>query len=388
MLILSPSWMGVMLITVAIHWLLADHLRGWWLILVTACYVGFYSPDSLVLLSIFTVVLYYGAGKVGHLSGRRLVLLIAFNAAVLCVYKALAALSVQPDSSGGGVSTFIIPLGLSYYAFRSIHFAIERYKGSIASVEFYGMIQYLFFLPTLVAGPIHRFPEFSRDLQRKRWDGFMFAEGIERILYGYAKIVFLSHLLVSYYLELYIRDTVPVNPSLAAYMDMLQGGLNGYFLFAGYTDIAIGFGLLMGYRVMENFNWPLLRENIAVFWRNWHASLSSWCRDYVYMGVIATTRSPALGALASMIVMGLWHEFSIRYVLWGVYHGLGIAIWQQFQRLKAYFPSIGNRAVRWAWQLFSILLTLHFVMVGFLLVRHDTLSGFLDQLKQIIWLMQ
>src|SRR5690606_22484260 len=97
-----------------------------------------------------------------------------------------------------------------------------------------------------------------------------------------------------------------------------------YFKFSGYSDIAIGVSRLLGFRVMENFHYPFIAQNIGDFWKRWHISLSSWCRDYAYMPVWSRLRNGALAALASMLILGLWHELSWRYLAWGLYHGAGI----------------------------------------------------------------
>jgi alginate O-acetyltransferase complex protein AlgI len=128
---------------------------------------------------------------------------------------------------------------------------------------------------------------------------------------------------------------------------------------------------------MENFRWPLLKPNIAEFWKSWHISLSSWCRDYVYMLVVSFTRRPALGVIAAMLAIGLWHEISHRYILWGIYNGLGIVAWQQFQGLKQRLPTVAAMSTPWMMKLrytLSVLLTFHFVMVGFVIVQQPTLA--------------
>ena len=238
------------------------------------------------------------------------------------------------------LTTIAIPLGLSYYSLRCVHYVIERYKGTVAPQSALGVGSYMLFLPTLLAGPIHRFGPFHRNSKRRRWNSALFAEGLERILYGYVKIVFLSNYVVGQGLNSIIDDLSLYHPATSAYLSVVKNGLNGYLQFSGYSDIAIGFGLLLGYRVMENFNWPLIRRNIAEFWGSWHISLSNWCRDYVYMVVISLARRPALAAVASMLVIGLWHEISYRYLLWGLYNGIGIVIWQQFQHVKPLLPRI------------------------------------------------
>lgn len=383
MVIFSQSWLLIMAGVTVLHWLLPAKWRGGWLIFVAAAFIGSYDLASLAVLSLLTVSLYVITGRDDVISGKKLIGIILYIGAILCFYKFRAALAGHTIDSGDFGKNFVIPLGLSYYTFRCIHYAIEKYKHTIPAHDFYSFAQYLFFLPTIIAGPIHRYGDFAKDLRRKRWNPYMFAEGIERIIYGYVKISFIANLLIGFIFTLYIQEVMPDNGAYGRYLEMVRIGMNLYFLFSGYTDIAIGFGLLLGYRVMENFNYPFLARNISDFWRRWHISLTSFCRDYVYMGTISVTRNAAVAAIAAMLVLGLWHEFSIRYIVWGIYHGVGIMIWQQFQHLKTHLPQTDKKIAVYPWRVFSTLLTLHYVLVGFVLVRHDTLGGAAKYLGKI-----
>lgn len=375
-----------MAVVTLIHWVLPERWRGGWIILCTALFLAAYSLPSLAVLSIMTFILYGLAGRRDHISGKELVFIIGAIGALFSFFKiraTMAGVNIDMGAGNGALENFIIPLGLSYYTFRCIHYAIEKYKHAIPAHGFYNLAQYLFFLPTLTAGPIHRYPDFDRDLRRKRWNPYLFAEGIERMIYGYVKISFFANFLVSYVFAVQVVEITAANESLGFYLMMLQMGMNLYFLFAGYSDIAIGFGMLLGYRVIENFNWPFLARNVSDFWRRWHISLTSWCRDYVYMGTISVTRQAWLAALAAMLVMGLWHEFSLRYIIWGLYQGAGIVIWQKFQNIKPWLPQIRGRPLLVFFRIFSTLLTLHYVLVGMMLVHHGTLGEAIDFLETI-----
>lgn len=382
MLIFTGTWLLILLGTVLGHWILPGRFRGLWIIAVTAGFLIWQSPSSFILLTALTAFVFLFAGSKDKITGWSAACQIAAIGILLAIFK----IKVEFAHFGHALSVedTLVPLGISYYTFRCIHYVIEKYKGKISSHKAAELVEYLFFLPTLIAGPIHRFPDFARDLKRKRFDAAMFGEGLERILFGYVKISFLANLLTNQMFGIVILDLEPNAPQLAAYLEFLQTGFNLYFQFAGFSDIAIGFGLLLGVRVMENFNWPLLKTNIAAFWRSWHISLSSWCRDYVYMGVISVSRSPAAGAVAAMVVMGLWHEFSLRYLIWGAYHGIGIMIWQKFQDFKPESLESGPAALRISWRIFSQILTLHFVFISFTFVRQD---GILDALEKLIFIL-
>jgi alginate O-acetyltransferase complex protein AlgI len=100
--------------------------------------------------------------------------------------------------------------------------------------------------------------------------------------------------------------------------------LNAYFQFAGYSDIAIGISLLLGYRIMENFNYPFLASNMQEFWSRYHMSLSAFCRDYIYTPIASYYRKPLLGLFATMAIIGLWHEITLPFLIWGLLQAAGI----------------------------------------------------------------
>lgn len=371
MSIVSLTWPLWMMGAVTGHWLLPQALARLWLIALAALFLAYYSPASAAILVSFTLSTYYLAVSRTNL-GLKIILVGGVIIAILAWFKVRIAADMA-----SGVLGVAIPLGLSYYALRCIHYLVERYKGSLAPHDFVDFVAYLFFLPTLIAGPIHRFNEFQRDQRRMRWDSAKFSEGLERILYGYVKVTFLANFLVSNRLAHFAAGLGPEHEALGAYVTMLRQGLNGYLQFSGYSDIAIGCGLLLGYRVMENFRWPLLQKNISDFWKCWHISLSSWCREYVYMLVVSFTRRPALAVLATMLAIGLWHEASYRYIVWGAYNGLGIVAWQMFQSATARLPEWNFRQSTWycvSTHVLAVLVTFHFVMLGFVLVLRPTLA--------------
>lgn len=332
-------------------------------------YLISHDPTSFIILSLMTLVTYLSTNRTiirnPHLFSGIVPILAIFGS-----YKLMSA------AAGDDLLTStIIPLGLSYYSLRCIHFILERYKRRIPEKSILELMSYLFFLPTIFIGPIHRNPEFSRDTLRHRWDEALFSEGIERIIYGYFKIAVLGNFLISEILPQWTSRIAEEGSLFALYLLMIKLGLNLYFQFSGFSDIAIGFARLLGFKVMENFNWPFLQKNISSFWQCWHISLTSWCRDYVYWPVVALSRSPAIGSIATLVAVALWHELSLRYFIWGLYHGVGIVFWQKFQKLKYLLPTIENPVTKRTLDVASILLTVHFVLFGFLLVRQPDLEA-------------
>jgi D-alanyl-lipoteichoic acid acyltransferase DltB (MBOAT superfamily) len=141
-------------------------------------------------------------------------------------------------------------------------------------------------------GPINRFPEFLRDERRKRWDSKLFYSGLERVLFGYFKVVVLANYLLDTKLQVHIEQVGGNDTAYGAWLGCVEYGLDLYFRFGGYCDIAIRLAALLGFRILENFNYPFMRSNINTFWKSWHISLSSWCRDYVFTPVAYLLKRP------------------------------------------------------------------------------------------------
>jgi D-alanyl-lipoteichoic acid acyltransferase DltB (MBOAT superfamily) len=374
---LALNWFGWMAGTVAVYWLSPPGIRDFVLAAITFAFLGWYSPLSAALLAGMIVVTYWGAGLVAYNGWRALALL-------LVIVSTMVTFKLRPGAGTAFTGTdLVIPLGLSYYTFRAMHYAIERYKGKLPPHGFADFVWYMAFLPTIVVGPIHRFPQFHRDRLRRRWSADGISAGLERILYGYVKIAVLCNVLVLGVFDRFIGELTPGHVSLQLYLGIVQSGLRLYLLFSGYSDIAIGFSRLLGFTVIENFNWPYLARNIAEFWRRWHISLTSFVRDYLFDFVTAATRRPALGMMVSLVLIGLWHEVSLRYLLWGVYHGIGVAVWHQFQHVKPMLGKPGGPALQFARNALSTLLTVHFVWFGFVLVEQPTFAAALNVYRQI-----
>jgi len=365
----SIEWFFWMAATFGFFWLFPAAWRHYFLVAITLAFLVVHAPESALVLTLFTG-LAYGFTRRTEISGRRAGAICGVVVAVLLAYKLMVA-APREDI----VRDLVVPLGLSYYALRVIHYVLERYKGAVAAASPAELISYLFFLPTIVIGPIHRYPAFLRDLRRHRWDPRLISEGLERILYGYVKITIFANYLVSGEFARFVGSIDPEQQALILYLEIVRGGLNLYLQFSGFSDVAIGFARLLGFRVMENFDWPYFKTNISDFWRSWHMSLTSWCREYIYTTVFSISRSPALGAIATLVTIGIWHEVSLRYLVWGIYHGLGIVAWQQFRRLDPYLPAVNGRAATVVVDALKILLTVHFVWFGFVIVRQPTLEA-------------
>lgn len=290
----------------------------------------------------------------------------AIGAAVAVVAAAyfLALATGTEKALPGQGATVALPLGAAFYSLRLIHYLVESYKGNLREHGLDELLAYQFLPGALAVGPIHRVGDFLRDARRRRWDGAQCSLGLERVLVGSFKVVAIGGWLLADKLAPSLAESAAGPDLVGVYVGALLMWLPLYVLFSGYSDVAIGAAAMLGFRLGENFDHPYLARNLAQFWQRWHLSLAGWCRDYVFAPVLAWRRQPALAVIASMLVLGLWHALSLHYLLWGLYHGVGLALLRRWQAFK---PRLAPPPA-WAQQplaLLATLLTLHVVLLSF-----------------------
>lgn len=299
----------------------------------------------------------------------------AFLFSILLPLLPLAAYKLGHKTSG-----WILPLGLSYYAFRQIHVAFEYYMGKIKKPSLEEYFQYLLFLPVIMVGPIHRLPEFQRSFRRMKWQSALFSDGLERMLYGFIKIGFLGNYLFSVKMQQLAQHFDAT--AIKVYIETVAFTCNAYVQFAGFSDVAIGMGLIWGIRVMENFNRPFLATNMQEFWQRWNISLSSWCRDYVFQPFIALSRNRWIALIVAMLVLALWHEISLRYVLWGMVQAVLVLLTVQSRKsLPVFWEFINQHSVgKWIGRI----LVFHLFAFSCILIGSENIHSLSPAVKQIL----
>lgn len=345
-------------------------------ILSTTLILWHYSPISLAILTFSCLICYY-AFKWIHNKAAAAITLIAILISTFLFFKLNFGVAYDLEANR------IIPLGFSYYSFRMIHYAIERFKGTIPAHGVGDFIRYLFFLPTLLVGPINRFDTFIKDYKRLRFDANLIFIGLERMLFGYVKIIVLGNYLVTHKLGLYTLTIQHEQGWLYEYLEMIRFGANAYLQFSGYSDVAIGLALLFGFRVMENFHFPFLATNISDFWKRWHISLSSWCRDYVFNPFLALSRNSMIAAVATMIILAGWHEISLRYIVWGLMHASALSLWSIYDKKTRSFRLRSHFAFS---KILGPIVTLHFVLLSFIVLREDSLWQAWHSIQKLLFL--
>ena len=223
-----------------------------------------------------------------------------------------------------------LPVGISFFVFQSMSYTIDVYRGVIRPLDrWIDYMFYLSFFPQLVAGPIVRARDFIPQIRQPlRVTRRMFGLGVALIIIGLIKKAVISD-----YISLNFVDRIFDDPALYSGFECLMG-IYGYALqiycdFSGYSDMAIGIALLLGFRFPKNFDAPYKSATITEFWRRWHISLSTWLRDYLYISLGGNRKGRVrtyVNLLLTMLLGGLWHGAAVRFILWGALHGVALAL--------------------------------------------------------------
>lgn len=312
-------------------------------LLLVASYVFYMSWNwryaGLILFS--TSVDYFVGLRLDREEGARtrralLVLSLVMNLGLLAFFKynnffvdstgeLLGLLGFQVDF-GSLRHSFLLPVGISFYTFQSLSYTIDLYRKRI-SVEpsFSRFALYVAFFPQLVAGPIVRAADFLPQLRRApNVSKDRVHLGMTRMFRGLFKKVVLADLLAGLGVDAVFADPGGFS-SLTLLLAIYGYSFQIYNDFSGYSDIAIGAAKVLGFEIPENFNRPYLSRNVREFWTRWHISLSSWLRDYLYIPLGGSRRSPGrvrFNLMATMVLGGLWHGAATNFVLWGFWHGV------------------------------------------------------------------
>lgn len=279
----------------------------------------------------------------------------------------------------------ILPAGISFFTFRSISYIVDVYRGDMSPVK--NFLDYLFFLsffPPLLAGPVVRAKDLIPQIQKNVLaTKEMVSEGYFLIMTGLIKKVVIADFISENFV-----DRIFENPALYSGFENLLGmygfTLQLYCDFSGYSDMAIGLALILGYRFAENFNSPFKSQNPSEFWRRWHISLSSWLKDYLYIPMGGSRKSrlrSRLNLLYTMVIGGLWHGASWMFLIWGAWNGLLLVIHKELKFLFSKRDKQGWNP--WWKRTFNIFITFTLIAFGMIFFRAQSMEHVRDMLVQI-----
>lgn len=327
--------------------------------------------QSLLLLGL-TIIMYLGARILDRYKSKFiLTILILFLVSFLAYFKYAGIQAGVKEIIFGLDTQFLGFMGISYFTFKFWHLLYDVYAKKTEMVRFKEFFLYIYFFPTFLAGPIERIDHFILNTRQKVTFNYLtFGAGIERIILGLVKKLIIANFCATKTSMIFASAHTASPEALwfAAYLYALQI----YADFSGYTDLAVGISRLFGYVVIENFNKPYLKSNIATFWSGWHMSLTNWLREYIFYPVRKLLPkfvgenwlASILARIINMLVCGLWHGFGWNFIVWGLYHGVGLSIHRIFSEVvtNKYTSFKESKIIKFL----STILTFHFVVIGWI----------------------
>jgi alginate O-acetyltransferase complex protein AlgI len=362
------------MIVLPVSWALMRYQRVWrvWILLASYVFYAWWDWHFVFLLFASTIVNHVLAVAIyrSRTVGARkafLALAVAFDVGLLGYFKYTNFFLSTADNLAGTswLTNVVLPVGISFYTFMAISYVVDTYRGELVPASFARFAVFQAFFPHLVAGPIVRASELLPQLEEERDPHNVdVARAFFLIISGlFLKVVIANHLAA------HIVDDVFAAPNRHSSLEVLVA-VYGYAVqifadFCGYTNIAIGIALLLGFEFPQNFASPYTAVSLQDFWRRWHMTLSRWLRDYLYIPLGGNRKGRLLtyrNLMLTMLLGGLWHGAAWTFVVWGGIHGLGLSI----ERATGWRPT--SAAAKW----FGRLLTFHVVCFGWIFFRADS----------------
>jgi len=365
-----------------LYYLIPYRFRNLFIILGGYFFYSWGSPRFALIL-VFTISLDY---FLSHLiykknkSGRKnqakyiLALSIFTNIGLLGFFK-YSNFLIEQVNFVLGVFTFeampwrevILPIGISFIVFQQLSYVIDVYRGRVRPAEsIINYAAYMMLFPQIIAGPIVRYIDIAKQLVDRRHSPEMFFEGVRRFSIGLAKKVIIANSMSGLADAVFYLHSIREISSPMAWLGILAYGMQIYFDFSGYSDMAIGLAKMMGFTFLENFRMPYIATSITDFWRRWHISLSTWMREYLYFPLGGNRISPLrtyINLWIVFLISGFWHGASWSFVVWGAFHGFFLVL------DKLFWLKLSNRMPKF----FNIAITFTIVMVGWSFFRIENI---------------
>lgn len=303
-------------------------------LLLGSLFFYFYGDSKYIVLLLISSLVNYILGRIISKKNKKLFLIIGliFNFGLLFYFKYFNFFLSNINSlfkTNINLFSIVLPLGISFYTFKNASYLIDVYKNRVNSEKnFINYFTYIAMFPSLIQGPIVRYKDI--DLKDKKISFDNFAMGVERFIIGLSKKVILADTLAKLVTSL---TNMEVQTVVSLWVKATSDIVKLYLDFSGYTDMAIGLGLMIGIKIMENFDYPLSTYSVTSFWRKWHISLSSWFKDYIYIPLGGNRKGKFRKYFNIFVVWfltGLWHGASWNFILWGLYFGTILVIEKRF----------------------------------------------------------
>ena len=349
--------------------------KNFLLVVASLVFYAYGAPIYVILLvasSAGNYILARLTGECPKIRKLTMTLAVVINLGLLVIFKYSGFLVDTFNSvTGAGIPVpqVRMPIGISFFTFQALSYVIDVYRGDASVQKNFGkVLLYISFFPQLIAGPIVKYHDVEAEINNRKQTPEEIGKGIRRFIAGLSKKVLIANTMGLVADNLFGAAATGITGP-GAWLGAVSYMLQIYFDFSGYSDMALGLGMMFGFHFHENFDYPYISASIREFWRRWHMSLSGWFKEYLYIPLGGNRRGKFRTVVNKMIVFvctGIWHGASFNFLFWGIYHGF-------FLMLEEYIPFIGKKGGKLK-SFFQHVYALLVVCVGFVFFRADTMK--------------
>ncbi len=354
------------------YFIMPKKYRNIVLLIFSIIFYAYGEPKYVFLMLLEILVAYFGAiiiDKNSKYKDITLIVVLIIHIGLLGIFKYTDFLILNINkifNSHISLLNIVMPIGISFYTFQIISYLVDVYRKEVKPQEnILKLATYVTLFPQLIAGPIVRYKDINKELDKRDEKLEDVSYGFRRFIIGLAKKVIIANSLGE--LVNILGSSVSVT-IVATWLKAISYMMQIYFDFSAYSDMAIGLGRIFGFHFLENFDYPYMSKSITEFWRRWHISLGSWFRDYVYIPLGGSRRGNGILIRNILIVWaltGLWHGASWNFIIWGLYFGILLLIEKLF--VKKYLEKIPG--------VFRCIYTLFIVLISFIIFSADSMNG-------------
>ena len=349
--------------------------KNFLLVVASLVFYAYGEPIYVILLvasSAGNYILARLTGECPKIRKLTMTLAVVINLGLLVIFKYSGFLVETFNSvTGAGIPVphVRMPIGISFFTFQALSYVIDVYRGDASVQKNFGkVLLYISFFPQLIAGPIVKYHDVEAEINNRKQTPEEIGKGIRRFIAGLSKKILIANTMGLVADNLFGAAATGITGP-GAWLGAVSYMLQIYFDFSGYSDMALGLGMMFGFHFHENFDYPYISASIREFWRRWHMSLSGWFKEYLYIPLGGNRRGKFRTVVNKMIVFvctGIWHGASFNFLFWGIYHGF-------FLMLEEYIPFIGKKGGKLK-SFFQHVYALLVGCVGFVFFRADTMK--------------
>ena len=362
----------------AVYFLSKKEIRNYVLLIASIIFYAWGEPRYLAIMIITILVNYAGAILLDkHYSSRQRLwivsLTIVLDLSFLFYFKYFNF--VVDNINGVWATDFqlldvIMPIGISFYTFQAMSYLIDVYRREVpAQKDVYKLALYIVLFPQLVAGPIVKYHDVCEQIDNRTIEFKNVIIGFKRFITGLAKKVLIANTLAEVVDKIFAQAPENLTTGVS-WLGAVAYCLQLYYDFSGYSDMAIGLGLMFGFRFLENFNYPYISKSITEFWRRWHISLATWFKLYLYIPLGGNRKGAVRtywNLFAVFLVTGIWHGAAWSYVAWGIWNGIFIVI-------ERFFGLDKDKNDRWYVSAAKHVYAFFAIVWGMIIFRAESLS--------------